>query len=66
MKLFSPVLMKLAELSLGLLYKTISNYIDDWLARRKEKKDAIKIDEAFKNPNRTEAAGQLDDVFRRT
>lgn len=61
--LLSPVLSKLGELFFSKLFKMIGGYIDDWMAARKEKEDDVKIDSAFKNPDRKQASRDLKDVF---
>lgn len=63
-KIISPILMKLAELTFGVVIKTISGWIDDYMAKKKEENDNREIDRGIKDPNRTGAARRIDDVFR--
>ena len=63
-KLLSPILMKIAEVTLGVLFRTISTAIDEWMAKRKEADDDRRIDDAFKKPDRGRAARDLNDVFK--
>jgi DNA-binding FadR family transcriptional regulator len=63
LKILNPLIMKLAELSFGLIIKTISAWFDDYMANKKEKEDDRKIDEAIKNPDRSDAARRIDDII---
>lgn len=63
-RLLAPMFTAFASMVIGKVVNLLSSWWGDYMAKKKEDSDTRKINDAFKNPDRRQAAKDLNDVFK--